>query len=292
MKKIAYLLITVMLLIGIRAYGAAAEDKSAPAENPKMDEQTAAKTDEPAVTGSVGASVINKYVFRGYELSNKSVLIQPTSTVSYAGFGVTFWGNIDTRERATQSFVPDNAGHSSFNETDLTLCYSHSFGILTVMPGYSYYATRYTNETQEVFISGALDVISKPVLTVYRDIDEYSGTYINLAVSHAFALPVVKGATFDVGASAGYFVGSANYWKTYQSSTGAWTGSKYANFHDGMLKAGITLPVGKHFTFQPMVQYWFPLSGQAGRTVDGNNYNPNGHLDQTVVYGLNAAFNF
>jgi hypothetical protein len=292
MKKITCLLMAVILLNGIWAYGAAAEDKSAPAENPKMDEQAATKTDEQAVTGSVGVSVLNKYVFRGYELSNKSVVVQPTSTVSYAGFGVTFWGNYDSHESATQSFVPDNPGHSSFNEADLTLCYSRSFGIFTVMPGYSYYATRYANETQEVFLSGALDILTKPVLSVYRDIDNYPGTYVNLAMSHAFALPVVKGATFDIGASAGYFVGDSNYWKTYQSSTGAWTGGKYADFHDGMLKAGVTIPVGKHFTFQPMVQYWFPLSGNASRTVDGNNYNPNGHLDQTVVYGLNAAFNF
>jgi hypothetical protein len=285
MRKCTYILAAVMLATGIWASVAAAIDTAAaPAETPKSDDR--------AVTGSVGASVLNKYVFRGYALSKDSVVLCPSATVSYAGFSVGFWGNIDTNETATQSFVPDSPGQGSFNEADLTLSYSKSFGIFTVTPGYTYYGTRYAPETQEVFISGALDVIAKPVFSIYRDVDNYPGTYFNLAVSHSFEIPVVKGATFDIGASAGYEAGGSNYWKTYSSSTGAYTGSKYAAFHDGMLKAGVTLPVGKHFTFQPMAQYYFPLSGDAARTVDGNNYNPNGRLESTVVYGLNMAFNF
>jgi hypothetical protein len=284
MKRVVYALLAVLILTTLRAVPVWAEDAAAPSEAPKSDEQ--------AVNGSVGVNIVNKHMLRGYELSNGSLVVEPIVTVSYVGFWVTFLGHIDSNEQPTQNFVPAVSGRSNFNETDMILGYSRSFGIFTITPGYAYYANRYANETQEVFLTGALNVISKPTLTVYRDISHYPGTYINLAVSHAFALPVVKGATFDVGASAGYEAGSSKYWRTYQSSTGAWTGPKYSAFHDGMLNAGVTLPVGKHFAFKPMVQYWFPLSNNAGRTIDGHSYNPNGHLDQTIVYGINASFNF
>lgn len=79
----------------------------------------------------------------------------------------------------------------------------------------------------------AYDTLLKPTLSVYRDINEYGGTYFNLSIAHSF--PVYKEITLDLGASAGYFAGSDNYWKTYQSSTAAYTGKKYSAFHDGGL---------------------------------------------------------
>ncbi len=74
------------------------------------------------------------------------------------------------------------------------------------------------------------------------------------------------------------------------------TGSKYSAFHDGNVKAGFTIPVTKIFSVQPVVQYWFPLSGDANKQVRDSTglheFNPNGHLDQTFVYGLNLNLNF
>jgi hypothetical protein len=59
-----------------------------------------------------------------------------------------------------------------------------------------------------------------------------------------------------------------------------------------MLQGGVTIPVTKTFSVQPVLQWWFPLSGDAHKTVNGVSFNPNGKLDNTVVYGLNMAFNF
>ena len=101
-----------------------------------------------------------------------------------------------------------------------------------------------------------------------------------------------KEITLDLGASAGYFAGSDDYWKTYQSSTAAYTGKKYSAFHDGMLKAGFTIPVAKNVNIQPVAQYWFPLSSKAKKSVSGNSYNPNGKLDNNVVTGINLTLSF
>lgn len=249
-----------------------------------------AGAEEAKVTGSASAGVFNKYVFRGYEMSADSVVIQPSIGISYKGFSASFWGNIDTEENATQSFVPDKPGEKSFNETDLTLSYTLVIDKLSLTGGYVYYDTKYVLETEEVFLIAAYDTLLKPTLSVYRDINEYPGTYVNLSVAHS--LPLIKNIALDLGASAGYFEGEDDYWKTFESSTGAYTGEKYKGFHDGMVKAGLTIPVAENLSIQPVMQYFFPLSGKAKKTVNGSSYNINGKLDDTVVAGINVTLSF
>ncbi|MBI5409125.1 MAG: hypothetical protein HZA14_07150 [Nitrospirae bacterium] len=246
--------------------------------------------EKPPVSGSVGLGVFNKYVFRGYELSADSMVIQPYASVSYKYFSASFWGNIDSVENPTQSFVPDKADEKSFNESDLTLSYTFVIDKLSMTAGYIYYGTKYALETEELFLTLSYDTLLKPTLSVYRDITEYPGTYVNLSVAHS--LPLIKDITLDLGASAGYFRGVDDYWKTFESSTGDYTGDKYKALHDGMVKAGLTIPVAKNVSVQPVAQYWFPLSSKAKKTVDGSSFNFNGKLDDTLVAGVNMTLSF
>ncbi|MBU1052368.1 MAG: hypothetical protein KKC46_00885 [Proteobacteria bacterium] len=257
-----------------------------------------AYAEEDVVSGSASVGIFNKYVFRGYELSKDSAIIQPALEASYKGFSMAMWGNIDTNENATQSFAPDidsTTGKKRYdevnlNETDLTLSYTYEIDKLALTGGYIFYATRYVDQTEEIFVSATYDILLSPTLAIYRDINEYSGTYINFSLSHS--IPIIKEITLDLGASAGYFVGDSDYWKTYESSTSDYTGEKYKAFHDGMIMAGFTIPIAKHASIQPVVQYWFPLSKRADREIDGNSYNINGKLDDTLVCGLNASIEF
>jgi hypothetical protein len=269
MKRLNVLLLPMFLVLSFSIVSVHAEDK---------------------VTGSASVGLFNRYIFRGYEIGSNSIVIQPALSVSYKGFSLTLWGNIDTNEHPTQSFSPDNEGHKSFNETDLTLSYTYGIERLSLTGGYIYYGTKYTAETEELFISATYDMLFKPTLSIYRDINEYGSTYLNLSVAHS--VPVYKDITLDLGASAGYFAGSDDYWRTYESSTDDYTGKKYSAFHDGMLKAGLTIPVEKNLSVQPVVQYWFPLSSKAKKTMDGNSYNHNGKLDDTFVTGINLSLSF
>jgi len=245
---------------------------------------------EPVVTGSTSFSLFNRYLFRGYEYSGENGVLQPSLAVTTSGFTLSFWGNIDTEEEATPSFVPDRPGRKSFNEADLSLSYTRAVGKWSLTAGWVYYGTKYATETQELWLGAAYDSIGKPTLTVYRDIDAYPGTYINLALAHSVAMgPAV---TLDLGASAGYFIGDSDYWKTYDAAGSAYTGEKYRAAHDGMLKAGLTVPLGAGVSFQPVIQYYFPLSSEAGRTIDGASCNPGGRLEKTVVYGATLALAF
>jgi hypothetical protein len=234
-----------------------------------------------SITGSASLAVLSQYIFRGYQIGKNSVVLQPTATAEYRGFAVTFWGNADTQEHATPNFVPDRPGQASFNEADACLSYTHNIGKLALSGGVWYYGTQYMDDTEELFVSATYDVISKPTLVVYRDINAFPATYINLSLAHS--VPVGHGITADFGASAGYLAGDGSI---YRTSGG--TGPAYSEFHDGMAKVGLTIPVCKDVVVQPAVQYYFPLSGKAART----GYNPCGALDQVFVYGVSATLSF
>ena len=261
------------------------------------EDTTQAKEPEAKVTGSASVAFYNQYVFRGYEIGKSGLVIQPSLSASYKGFGVAFWGNADTNQRNTQSAAFSSEGKKGWNETDLTLSYTYPIGKLALTGGYTYYNLKYAEETEEFFITAALDVLTKPTLSVYQDITSYKGTYINLSFAHSFALP--KDITLDLGASFGYMIGESDYWRTYDDVTADYSGSKYQGFHDGMVKAGLTIPVTKAFVIQPVVQYWFPLSKNANRTYGSDpttgikiSYNYNGYVPYNLVYGVGFTYSF
>jgi hypothetical protein len=258
-----------------------------------------AKPAEDKVTGSASMAALNRYIFRGYRIGESGLVLQPSLSASFKGFSAGFWGNIDTNQRDTTTavFQPRELNKKGFNETDLTLSYTYAISKLSLTGGYIYYNLKYAEDTEEFFLTFALDTLLKPTLSVYQDTNAYPGTYVNLSFAHSFPLP--KDITLDLAASFGYENGQGGFWKTYEATTGNYTGSKYNGFHDGMVKAGLTVPVTKAFSLQPSVAYWFPLSGDAKRTmgtIPGNDlrtpYNHNGYLQESWVYGVNFAYSF
>ena len=109
-------------------------------------------------------------------------------------------------KKPTQDYAPDQPGQMSFNETDLTLSYTHTAGKWGFTGGWIYYGTRYTNETEEFFGSVSHDSFLKPALAIYRDIMAFPGWYVNLSIGHSFK--IYREVTLDLGASAGYEMGT------------------------------------------------------------------------------------
>ena len=166
-----------------------------------------------ALTCASSTAVLNRYVFRGYEISSNSIVIQPSLTFSYDGFAATLWENLDSSEHATQYFIPDKPGEARFNETDFILAYTRSIGRFSLAGGYAYYAMEYSipGDTEELFISATCNVLAKPTLSIYRDIAEFPGTYLNLSLSHSKPVCKSRGITLDAAASAGYCAGDAHH---------------------------------------------------------------------------------
>ena len=244
----------------------------------------------PAVTGSAALGIFNRYIFRGYRLGADSPVFQPALSLSYKGFSATFWGNIDMREKATPCFIPDRPGQKSFNETDLTLAYSATAGEFSLTAGFIYYGTKYTTETQELYVGAGWNVFGKPTLTIYQDIDAYPGTYFLFTLAQSF--PLAKGVILDLGGSAAYFLGEGAYWRTFNETEGAYAGDKYRAFHDGMIKAGLTFPLGTNLGLQALLQCYFPLSKASSKTIGGSPYNINGNLATILVFGVNLTYSF
>jgi hypothetical protein len=113
MKGLKILVLAMVLVVGFLTAGAYAEEKKVDGktvhEVPTEKGATLAHTVQPEtspVSGSASIAVLNRYIFRGYEISSHSAVIQPALSVSYKGFSATLWGNIDSDERETQSFAP------------------------------------------------------------------------------------------------------------------------------------------------------------------------------------------
>ncbi len=292
MNRSKSVLATIFILF-VFVTGVYAEEQ-APAAAPAPATAAAPAAPAPDVTGSVSFTGLNKYIFRGAEISARSVVLEPSVTINYKGFSLNVWGNIDTDQHATQVFVPgkdgSGEGHKSFNETDLTLSYTYNIDKLALTGGYIYYRTEYAQQTQELYVSTTYDMIAHPTISIYRDIDANPGWYVNLSFSQS--LPVAKmpngDMTVDLGASFGY----------YNISSLTPANKTYSALHDGMVKVGLTIPVAKNVVVQPITQYWFPLSGKAHHdqlvTVDGSifNNNPAAHIDNTFVFGVGATLSF
>ena len=234
----------------------------------------AAMAEEEAPSADFSVGLYSKYIWRGYELSDGSMVIQPSLSVSYKGFGANLWANLDT----------DLYGEDTHKwvETDLTLSYDGSHGMLGYGAGWIYYAINADGDTdtQEFYATLSLDVLLAPSLTIYYDTDNFQGDwYALLAIGHSFEL--AESISLDLGLSAGY----------YFINDGIGPGDDYSELHDGVLSASVSFPVGEYITITPELYYSFPLSSEAEDFYVANNIDGDGD-DDYVYGGVSASFSF
>lgn len=217
-------------------------------------------------TTSVDVGVFSQYIWRGFELSKDSIVIQPSVTVGYKGVSLNVWGNLDTDNEAYDG--------AKYNETDITLSYSKDVGMTTLTGGYIYYGLDSITDSQELFASVALNTILKPTITVYREIAHTPAWYINIGISHS--QPIYDKITLDLAASAGYYYSDDSAFSEVNDP-----GSKYREFHNGLISAGLTIPVGEYFSIKPMLAYSFALSSKAEDYIKATSLSN----DSNFLYG-------
>jgi hypothetical protein len=222
------------------------------------------KQEEDKVTGEIDLSVLSAYIWRGQELSLDSVVVQPAVTVSYKGFSLNVWGNLDTRPYS----AADAKYAANYTETDYTISYSKKFGILQVTPGYIYYGlgAPYAGGTapldsQELFLTLGLDTILQPTLTAYKEIDHYRQWYFLLGVSHTIEFNKI--ISLKLAASASYLLSTDETTYAKYDKNSLPTTDKYNNFHDGTASVSLLIAVYKALSVTPTVSYVFPLCDDA-----------------------------
>jgi hypothetical protein len=239
----------------------------------------AAEEAKPSASADVG--VLSQYIWRGYELSKDSIVVQPSITVGYKDVSFNLWGNLDTDVKS------DTRDEGQFNETDMTFSYDKSFGIVGLGVGYIYYALDGIDDSQEIYLSVGLDTLLSPSLTVYREIAHAPAWYLSFGISHSFELP--KEITLDLAGSVGYYASDDDDFVKIDDNLNPTT-DKYNAFHDGLISVGLTMPMGKYFSVVPMIAYSFPLSDDAKNLIRYTNTFSN---DSDYVFGgvtVNISF--
>jgi len=233
--------------------------------------------DRPTLYADV--AFLSQYIWRGYELSKDSLVIQPSVTAAYKGFSLNLWGNFDT-----DVYTGPDKGDSKWNETDFTFGYDTSFGPVGIGAGYIYYAVDAWEDTQEFYLSVGGDVILAPTLSVYWDVDEYPGWYFNLGISHSFELP--HEISLDLAGSVGYYISENDSIVDYDHNLNATT-SRYNNFQDGLVSVGLTIPFWKYFAAVPMIAYSFPLGNAADNMLKATSLsNDASHFFGGVTFSM------
>jgi hypothetical protein len=224
-----------------------------------------AEEDKPAADLTVG--VYSQYIWRGFELSKDSIVIQPSMTISYKGFGFNLWGNLDTDMDPNLS--SSGLTGNKWNETDMTLSYDGSYQMVNYGIGYIYYALDSLKDSQEIYGSLGLDVLLAPTLTIYREIAGLSTTYYTLGVSHSF--PLTEKLSLDLGAK------------------GSYLDDDNSALHDGILSVALPYTINDHLSVAAELNWSFPLSDDAKTKI--KSLSANG--DDSFIYGgLSASFAF
>ena len=253
--------------------------------------------EEERPTGDLTVSALSRYVWRGYELSRNSVVIQPSMTIGYNGFSANLWGNLDTKPYSPV----DRSYTGTWNETDFTLSYAKTLGLFNIGGSYAYYSLASMNkdaadrnDSQELSATVSLNTLLSPTLTVYKEIDHYRNWYFQLGISHVVELN--KMISLKLAAAAGYLLSTDEDTYPKFDSNAMATTDKFSNFHDGSLSASLPVKVTEQITVTPTLSYIFPLTGDAKDEMKGlglqGTASPADRDSSFLVGGVSVSFSF
>lgn len=217
------------------------------------------------VEGSAYAGYFDKYLWRGYDLSGGSPVVQGGVNLSSNGFTLGYWTNIQTK---TDVGAGLNGGDAS--ETDITLDYTFSpMEMLSVSVGNIWYALDGLEDTKELYLGLGLDLPAAPALKVYYDYDmaDENGLFYTGAVSHSIDLAenlsLGLGALVSFNDKSDYAVGNYSGWHNYE------------------LGASATYAVTDQLSITPSLLFSSPISDEAKIAIDSE-----------TLAGITATFSF
>jgi len=220
---------------------------------------TAVAQDEPAFSMDAAIDYYGKYIWRGQQINDETV-IQPWVSGSAYGFTGSIWANIDMT-----NFVPDNAG--GFSEIDYSLDYSNSVPSFEKL-GFSLGVIHYlfpmpsAASTTELYFGVSLDVLLSPSFTYYRDVSEIDGSYMQIGIGHSFETELKPDYSIGLELSGGLAWADSGYNRGY-------FGIDETKFND--LTIGIGVPFNlKHVTLTPSLNIASMLSKEIGGTTRNN----------------------
>lgn len=227
----------------------------------------------------------SKYVWRGMDFTDDYVL-QPELDVSLFGFSLGIWTNYELTN------VNDLSG--DFSQVNYSLGWGLSLPFINLGLGYIYYDYPQNGDfnTSEFYISGKVNVLLSPKLTIYQDLDRTKGAYWEASVSYDFEL----GETTKLETTGGLGLGSKSYITGYfpVDPDLPWTPdfSTDASATDYYLDLRVPFHPIPFITVAPSVT-WTSLLGEAKDSVSAAP-DDEWYLSQTsnFYWGITASFGF
>lgn len=224
------------------------------------------------VEGSAYVGIFDKYLWRGFDLSNNQPVAQGGVDVGTHGFTLSFWSNVQLSNGNDMDEGIDWLPSNEVTETDIILDYTHEFGPVSVSVGDIFYNFNASfASTHELYFGLAVDTLLAPSLTVYYDWDlademDMNGLYYTVGVSHSFGLN--DAMSFTLSASASY-----NDESPYVAD--------YSEWHNYELGAGLDYALGEQVSISASYLHSTPISDEAKDVLD----------DESVV-GLSISLTF
>lgn len=202
-----------------------------------------------ALEFDVAIDYYSHYIWRGQELAESS--LQPGANISYGDLTFGFWGNVNLTDAENHQW--------EFTETDWSLDYTSSVpveGFENVMWSigmiyYNFGPTAVPDTTELYWGFGLANNVLNPYFTVYHDLDEAEGTYVNAGIAWQCENPVMHltedmPVGMEFGASLGW--GNGNYNEYY------WGGVDDGALNDLNLRLAFPTELGT-WTLTPSVNY-------------------------------------
>ena len=198
-------------------------------------------------------AIFSHYMWRGLRLSEGGVF-QPSATVSSKGFSANIWANVQ--------FDP-----GSLNEVDFTGSYAGEKGKFSYEAGFIHYGVNDGLDSDEIYGSVVHSNILNPSLAVYVDVHEGDGAYLQRGVEPS--VPLGEEASLNFKAFAGYVLKNS-----YMGLNDA--GREFSNLYNADFQVSLTLPLGRGFSFEPMIGYSTSLSRNARQAIKADSVSSRG----------------
>ena len=239
---------------------------------------------DPTVTGDVYIGPVNKYLFRGNNLSaTGDFVMQGGIDIYYKAFTLSYWGNGQNR------YSDGTYNRFKVNETDLILDYAVPYTIpyldnLKFNVGTLYYAVDSIDDTNEFYLKASYDTLLKPTFTVYWDnmLAKKAGLFYSGAISHKINIERNLFAA-NVGALVSYNQRNPSAAYTNIVTGDANGDGVYSGWHNYELTASIDYTPTAHITITPSYMFSNGLSSGAKDLVGISAQN---------VYGIKVLFSF
>lgn len=215
----------------------------------------------PKVTGDVYAGPLNKYLFRGNDLSGGKWVVQGGVDLYYQNWSFGYWTNYQGK---TDSELGIERG---VTETDIYLEYGFSpSDLVTCAVGNNLYSFDGTT-TNELYLKSKLNTILAPTLIAYWDWDKANGDglFFSAAVSHEMELaPSLLSMTVGALASYNQYNNNAATNVNYDPALGddIFDGA-YSGFHNYELSAKFDYKPTGYLTITPSYLFSDALSSKA-----------------------------